>query len=356
MAGDGGSGAWRRLTAWISAAEETDERNLMLPPQVQPLEADIVNALRARNKSLARAGTKAFNLEEAEEVIRAVYQGRLSDWWSSKGAYSWRARYHGELLQDWWVTNLLDGLQGGFFVDLAAFDAVAYSNTFTLEEHLGWDGLCIEPMATHWEGLLRRRRRCQVVAAAVGGETGATVEFATRSPGRDEGHAGVISLDTDNRPSEEQVGGAGQDGASRVLVETVSVAKVLQDFRAPDTIHYLSLDIEGFESHVLEAFPFHKYHVLIITVERPDLCSRTILRLQGFVFLRDLGGQDEVWIHTSLPGFENKMSKLSKTEPRRADDFRKSDAHEMKCRVGGAPHLRLFYEIRRAEKSETSHN
>ena len=332
---EGDHGVWRRLTAWISATAGSEESHLVVPPQTHPHKSEIISALRSRNHSLALAGARAFNLEDAVEVVENVYQRQLSNWWSSRGAHSWRAKYHGELLQDWWVNTLLDGLRGGFFVDLAAFDAVAYSNTYTLEESLGWEGLCIEPMANHWEGLLRRRR-CKVVAAVVGGVTGAGVEFARRSLGNDQGHAGVISLDTDNRPGGGQAGGAGQSGPSHLLLQTVSIAKVLSDFDAPETVHYLSLDIEGFESHVLESFPFHDHRVLIVTVERPDLCSRTILRLQGFSFLRDLDGQDEIWIHPALAGFDEKMSRFSRAEPSRKEEFAKSDAYERKCRVGPA--------------------
>ena len=51
------------------------------------------------------------------------------------GAASLPANWHGEILQDWWVVTLLDGMTGGFFVDLAAYDAVACSNS------LRWRGI-----------------------------------------------------------------------------------------------------------------------------------------------------------------------------------------------------------------------
>ncbi len=332
-------GRWRRLTAWVSPATEAEGEGARLAaaPQTYPAESEVVRALRAYNQSLVRAGEGAFTLEAAEKVIGQVYARQLSQWWASKGAASQPASFHGELLQDWWVGALLDGMRGGFFVDLAAFDAVAFSNTYALEQRLGWDGLCIEPMATHWEGLLRRR--CSLVAAVVGGYTGTPVDFAKRTLGKDQGHAGVVSHDTDNRPGggqpESNDAAQGGAGGRHTRLETVSVAAVLRDFAAPETIHYLSLDIEGFESHVLEALPFDQYRVLIITVERPDLCSRSILRVQGYVFLRDLGGQDEIWIHTSLPKFADKVRQYSRPEPRRVDDFVKSEGHEAKCRVRG---------------------
>jgi hypothetical protein len=45
--------------------------------------------------------------------------------------------------QDEVVLSLLRNQTGGFFVDLAANDATVLSNTFTLERHYGWQGLCV---------------------------------------------------------------------------------------------------------------------------------------------------------------------------------------------------------------------
>ena len=112
----------------------------------------------------------------------------------------------------------------------------------------------------------------------------------------------------------------------------MSIEKVLRDFKAPAVIDYLrypfqkspvalvkelyqtqkdlllthaylSLDIEGAEHLVLKAFPWHLHTVHVISIERPDLCSRTYLRKAGFHYLMSLSDQDEVWVHGTLPRF-----------------------------------------------------
>ena len=50
------------------------------------------------------------------------------------------------------------------------------------------------------------------------------------------------------------------------------------------------------DAQVLQTFPFESYRVLLISIERPNLSSRTILRQQGFLYLRELAGQDELWV------------------------------------------------------------
>jgi hypothetical protein len=42
-------------------------------------------------------------------------------------------QYHASLLQDAWLVLLFEGMRKGFFLDVAAFDAVATSNTLILQ-------------------------------------------------------------------------------------------------------------------------------------------------------------------------------------------------------------------------------
>jgi hypothetical protein len=92
------------------------------------------------------------------------------------------------------------------------------------------------------------------------------------------GNAGVGSADTHNTDTRVvQV----LDGESheQVSYRTVTLSKILEDFGAPPVIHYLSLDVEGVEHiDLLQVFPFEDYHKLVITVDHPCLCERTILR------------------------------------------------------------------------------
>ena len=59
----------------------------------------------------------------------------------------------GQCLQDFWVMKALDFQQRGYFIDLAAYDALHWSNTVSLEQFYDWDGLCVEPMERHFWGL-----------------------------------------------------------------------------------------------------------------------------------------------------------------------------------------------------------
>ena len=59
--------------------------------------------------------------------------------------------WHAQHGQDELVVEVLLQKRNGFFVDLAAGDAIQWSNTLSLERLFDWSGLCIEPQADRLE-------------------------------------------------------------------------------------------------------------------------------------------------------------------------------------------------------------
>ena len=145
-----------------------------------------------------------------------------------------------------------------FFVDLAANDAKASSNTAVLEE-FGWNGLCIEPNSIYWYHLAKRK--CVVAAAFVGGkEDSVAVDVTFRDNGW-EPSGGIVGEEMDNTPDKNY--------ARLDKRYTVSLPTLFRKFDVPHQIDYLSLDIEGAESLVMRDFPFGDYVMKLMTVERP---------------------------------------------------------------------------------------
>ena len=54
------------------------------------------------------------------------------------------ARYS-EHAEEWIIRDFFRDQRDGFFVDIGANDYRRFSNTFYLEEKLGWSGIAIEP-------------------------------------------------------------------------------------------------------------------------------------------------------------------------------------------------------------------
>ena len=91
---------------------------------------------------------------------------------ADKDSSMWRS----QLGQDAWVAAATGYKRSGFFVELGAGDGLYLSNTAALEEHLGWTGICIEPVPRQY-GELIRNRRCACDNSCVGMRDGDQVSF-----------------------------------------------------------------------------------------------------------------------------------------------------------------------------------
>lgn len=121
--------------------------------------------------------------------------------------------------QDLAVFSYLGNKTGGFFVDLAANHYYTLSNTFFLEQHLGWQGICIEPNPVYRAALLTERR-CALVTSPVSSLSNLLVKF--RYSGGAVG--GIVGEDNDNQPIA---------GVVDSEVYTISLTAVLLYLNAP---------------------------------------------------------------------------------------------------------------------------
>lgn len=138
----------------------------------------------------------------------------------------------------------LPGLRRGFFLDIGAHDGVRYSNTYGLEQHLGWRGVCIDGDPAI-EGVLRSNRPlARVFSRVVAGTSGARY-FASR---------GMGSAFT-----------AASEGG--IEVAAIGIEALLSTLGVPRIIDYLSIDVEGAEGEILAAFPFDTHAFRCATIE-----------------------------------------------------------------------------------------
>lgn len=207
-------------------------------------------------------------------------------------------RWTSQCGQDRTIADVFQNKTDGYFVDLAANDAISLSNTLTLEQQFGWRGLCIEPNPTYIKGHMPRS--CTFIQAAVGSKDDEIVTFTFEGV-----FGGVVGSDFDNKGTKNEV-------VSHTL-PTVSVETLFRDFAAPAVIDYLSLDIEGAEHWVFETFPWHKHVFSTITVERPGAELTTLLETNGYTHICDHGFfGDQFWAHRTLSNYENVVSKYGK--------------------------------------------
>mmetsp|Transcript_13822 Transcript_13822/g.26030 ORF Transcript_13822/g.26030 Transcript_13822/m.26030 type:complete len:212 (+) Transcript_13822:54-689(+) len=170
-----------------------------------------------------------------------------------------------------------------YFVDLAANDAATFSNTLHVEQN-GWTGLCIEPNPRYWYRLAAFRK-CTIVGAFVGGtEDGKEVDVILSN----HVYGGIVGegLDNEKKKAEEK----------RNLV---SISTIFKETLVPNVIDYMTLDVEGAESLVMQDFPFDTYKILFLTIERPKDDLKELLEKNRYrTISKDISNFGEtLWFH-----------------------------------------------------------
>lgn len=176
-----------------------------------------------------------------------------------------------QLGQDLFALAVRGSTSPAYFVEFGATDGATLSNTWLLENVLGWQGILAEPAMT-WHSRLHANRRCRIDHRCVYSTTGERVQFLeTQSTG-----GGTPELS-----SLKAFAGSG-DWASPIRlahsieysVDTVSLNDLLDFHGAPAEIQFLSLDTEGSEYEILQAFDFSRRVIRSICVEHNHQPSR----------------------------------------------------------------------------------
>lgn len=168
---------------------------------------------------------------------------------------------HAQLYQDMIVQMYLGWKSNGYFVEFGATDGNDISNSYLLEKEFGWSGILAEP-AKHWHENLSKNRSCNIDHSVVWKTTGEKIRFH-ESHMRPDGSAIESYITPDLL---QMLGG----NSSNYDVDTISLVDLLKKYNAPKDIDYISLDTEGSEIEILQAFDFDQYKVKFFTVEHNE--------------------------------------------------------------------------------------
>jgi FkbM family methyltransferase len=181
-----------------------------------------------------------------------------------------------QLGQDLFVLSMSKFLRGGFFVEAGALDGVTGSNSFLLESRFGWKGILVEPIP-RMHHRIKIARSATLDTRALWSQTGVSMRF------RETKTVGLSVFE--HLAGEDSHAESRKDVAQEYDVMTVSLNDLLKEHSAPHVIDYLSLDTEGSELQILEAFSFKDWLVRLITVEHNNSPQRDKIRS----FLTSLG-------------------------------------------------------------------
>jgi FkbM family methyltransferase len=151
-------------------------------------------------------------------------------------------------------------IPGSFFVEFGATDGKTSSNTYMLEKNYKWNGILAEPNPV-WHEALRKNRSCHITDKCVFSESGKTLEFLMTDT------ADLATIKGFGRDDEFK---SEREKSKTITVETISLLDLLDEYKAPRVINYMSVDTEGSEYGILNSFFMqnkNKYNVKCISVE-----------------------------------------------------------------------------------------
>ena len=198
---------------------------------------------------ILRASPLAFTFSDSD-VNRAILESRS------------------QLGQDVFALSFVGPQKSGFFVEFGATNGKTLSNTFLLEKHFGWTGILCEP-GRAWLPELQKNRTAKIDIRCVYSNSELMVKF--------------LETDMGELSTIEGFGGDDEHSGIRLVnqsyeVVTVSLLDLLNFHDAPKHIDFLSIDTEGSEFEILDAFDFSQYSFGAIAVEHNYSGSREKVR------------------------------------------------------------------------------
>lgn len=186
--------------------------------------------------------------------------------------------YKSQFEQDKHVISVYNGKKNGYFVEIGAYNGIDSSNTYILEKDYNWNGICVECNPIHFKELCNVRA-CHKSNYAIYNVNDRVMTFYDSG-----GYAGLVETNNHSHVKNDPI----------INVTTKTLSTLLDDYKAPSFIEYLSLDTEGSEYEILKAHDFNRYKFGYICVEHNHIevnrnAIRELLEKNGYEFTRENG-------------------------------------------------------------------
>jgi FkbM family methyltransferase len=157
-------------------------------------------------------------------------------------------------LEDVMLERALKKIKNGFYIDVGANDPIVDSVTKNFYD-LGWSGINIEPLERHFQDLQRERPLDINLKCAVGSSLGEVDIWEPEVRGW-----ATASMNVINHHKSQGHNGVFHKVQMRTLAD-ICMEHCLHD------IHFLKIDVEGFERDVLLGSDFVRFRPWVLTIE-----------------------------------------------------------------------------------------
>lgn len=158
-------------------------------------------------------------------------------------------------LEDVMLWRIFKNIKHGFYIDVGAYDPIIGSVTKIFYDH-GWRGINIEPVQQLYQRLCTERPEDINLAVAAGIEDGC-LPYYEIIPNTE-----LSTLDSDIAERHHKNGLT----VVKKTIPVMNLANICQQY-APQTIHFLKVDVERAEKSVLLGMDFQQYRPWVVVVE-----------------------------------------------------------------------------------------
>jgi FkbM family methyltransferase len=209
------------------------------PKKTQLVSSEHANSLRTRISaapSLIVAEAAFDDNDRAEDIHRYPTSGIVSNAQNREDVLLWRA---------------LHDLPAGFYIDVGAEDPTKDSVTRAFYER-GWQGINVEPVQGHFEKLCDERPRDLTLQIAIGDQVGWITLYEIPDTG-----LSTLLREVASRHQFEGLSCVER----RFPITTLN--SIWEDF-VKGEVHFLKIDVEGYEAQVLRGMALARYRPWII--------------------------------------------------------------------------------------------
>ncbi len=163
----------------------------------------------------------------------------------------------------------------GFFIECGANDGINQSNTWYFEKYLNWHGLLIEPLEDKFVELKKNR--------------GDRNYFYNVALSDSIDKKSLLILDNN---LESKVVDKANNEKNISKFKSSTLTKILEEIAAPKLIDFFSLDVEGFEEHVIKGIDFKIYKFKFLLVETKNERVIKFLKDNNYEFVKKMSHHD----------------------------------------------------------------
>ena len=169
-----------------------------------------------------------------------------------------------QLFQDAFAAFIVSDLFDRTFLEFGASDGINLSNSYMLENSLGWTGVLAEPSPQWHEQLNNNRPNTRIITDCIWKCSGEKLDFFVSDVGVFSTLNDYKLSDFSSKPKQAQ---ARTKNGKIIEVHSVSLNDVMEKTFNGLAPSYLSIDTEGSEFEILKSFDFGKYRPVVFTVE-----------------------------------------------------------------------------------------